>query len=119
MNTSSINFDAVSKNDELKNAAEVLKNWLRESPEIDYFTFDQICRDLTSELPAENFNRLLLRLVAEGDLIVKYRVKVAEGEYSEDEYDSLEEIPGCVFDSAFEPIDVEEEAKVPAYVPVK
>jgi hypothetical protein len=70
-------------------------------------------------MPAEYFNRVLLRLVAAGELKVNYRVKINEGEYSEESYDSLESIPECVFDSAFEPVDVDDSAKVPSYAPAK
>ena len=119
MNTSSINFESASKSVELGSAAAILEHWLQQSPNLTYFTFDQISRELANQIPAEQFNKLLLRLVAEGELVVKYLVKVGEGEYSEEQFDSLEEIPECVFDSAFEPVEVDDDAKIPAYVPAK
>ncbi len=119
MSTSSINFESAYKNADLKLAVDVLKRWLENHPELTYFTFDQISRELSSDAPADHFNRVLLRLVAAGELAVKYRVKFNEGEYSEEAFDSLEEIPQCVFDSAFEPVDVYDENKVPSYAPVK
>lgn len=117
MNISSINFDAASSNAELREATNALREWLEKHGALPYFTFDQIRRELPSILPAEHFNRVLLRLVAAGQLQVKYRVKIKEGEYSEEEFDSLDEIPACVFDSAFEPVAVSDRDKVPAYAP--
>jgi hypothetical protein len=117
MNISSINFDAASSQAELRAAVDVLRSWLVEHKDLPYFTFDQICRELTNRVPAEHFSRVLLRLVAAGELQVKYRVKINEGEYSEEEFDSLDEIPACVFDSSFEPVVVSDNDKVPAYLP--
>jgi len=119
MNISSIKFDAASSQAELKAAVDALQSWLAAHPNLPYFTFDQICRELTHHVPAEHFNRVLLRLVAAGQLEVKYRVKINEGEYSEEEFDSLEEIPDCIFDSSFEPVDVSDSDKVPAYAPAR
>jgi len=119
MSTSSVNFEAAYRDTELRGAVDALREWLGKHPELPYFTFDQIRRDLANHVPAERFNRVLLRLVAAGELKVKYRVKINEHEYSEDEFDSLDEIPACVFDSAFEPIEVSDYDKVPAYAPTR
>lgn len=119
MSTSSVNFEAAYREAELTDAVNALQEWLGRHPQLPYFTFEQICRELANHVPAEQFNRVLLRLVAAGELEVKYRVKINEHEYSEDEYDSPDEIPPCVFDSAFEPVTVMDDDKVPAYAPVR
>jgi hypothetical protein len=115
MNTSSINFEAAYSNAELRVAADALRHWLENHPELTFFTFDQVCRELANSAPFELFNRVLLRLVAAGELQVHYRVKLGGGEYSEEAFESLDDVPPCVFDSSFEPVEVSDEDKVTAY----
>ncbi len=115
MNTSSINFDPAYSNADLKEAANVLRKWLESHESLPYFTFDQLCADLSSRVSLDKLNRVLLRLVAAGELQVKYRVKLNEGEYSDEEFDSPDQIPPLVFDSAFEPYQVSEGDKVTSY----
>lgn len=117
MNTSSINFESAYSNAELKEATDVFRKWLESHESLPFFTFDQLCADLSHQVSVDQVNRVLLRLVAAGQLHVKYRVKMSEGEYSEEEFDSLEDVPGLVFDSAFEPFEVSESDKVPSYCP--
>ena len=117
MSTSSINFEAAYSNADLKEATDVLREWLGRNPSLEYFTFDQLCADLSHKIRADKLNRVLLRLVAVGELSVTYRVKLNEGEYSEEEFGSFNDIPDVVFDSAFEPFAVSDEDKVPSYAP--
>lgn len=120
MNTSSINFDVAYKRADLRVAVDALKEWLAKNPGLTFFTFDQLCRDLSAtQVSPMALNRVLIRLVAAGELRVKYRVKINEGEYSEEEFDSPEDVPACVFDSAFAPVEVYDEDKVPSYAPVR
>jgi hypothetical protein len=119
MSTSSINFESAYSNAELKEATDVFRQWLNEHESLHYFTFDQLCSDLSKRIPADHLNRVLLRLVAAGQLQIKYRVKLDEGEYSEEEFDSPEEVPPLVFDSAFEPFMVSDDDKVPSYAPAR
>jgi hypothetical protein len=119
MSTSSINFEAAYSNADLKEATDVFRQWLERHGSLAYFTFDQLCTDLGDRVQADRLNRVLLRLVAAGELEVTYRVKLHEGEYSEEEFPSLEDVPPLVFDSAFEPVSVSEDSKVPSYAPAK
>ena len=119
MSTSSINFEAAYSNADLKEATDVLRQWLENHPALDYFTFDQLCADLSSCIPADHINRVLLRLVTAGQLKVRYRVKIREGEYSEEDFDSPDAIPPTVFDSAFSPHMVGERDSVPSYQPAR
>ncbi len=114
MNISSINFDAAYSNAELKVAADALKKWLENHPELSFFTIDQVYRALASSVQFEQLNRVLLRLVAAGELKVHYRVKLHGGEYSEDAFDSPDAVPACVFNSSFEPVEVSDLDKVTA-----
>jgi len=82
-----------------------------------YFTFDQLCAELSPLIAADKINRVLLRLVTAGQLDVTYRVKLNEREYSEAEFNSPDDVPDCVFDSAFEPVEVAGLDKVPSYKP--
>lgn len=115
MNTSSINFEAAYSSTELKVAADEIRSWLENHPELAFFTFDHVCRELAHSVPFEHINRVLLRLVAAGELQVHYRVRLGGGEYSEEAFESLDDVPPCVFDSSFEPVEVSDEDKVTAY----
>jgi hypothetical protein len=118
MSTSSINFDAAYSRGDLREATDTLKSWLEQHESLPYFTFDQLCADLASKVNVDSINRVLLRLVAAGQLQVTYRVKLGEGEYSETEYESPEAVPPCVFDSAFEAVGSAGRDKVPSYAPL-
>lgn len=115
MNTSSINFKSVDSVPELADAGRMVQEWIESKPTLQFFTLDQLAFDLGHRTSMEFIQRVILRLVAAGELSVGYRVKFDEGEYSEKLFDSLEEIPPCVFDSAFEPVQVSADNKVPSY----
>jgi hypothetical protein len=117
MSTSSINFEAVYSSAELAQAADALREWLEERPHLRFFTFDQLYSDIGKRVRPELINRVLLRLVEDGQLEVKFRAKISEREYSEEEVESLDETPRCVLDSAFEPHRVDFRDWVPAYAP--
>lgn len=117
MSTSSINFGPAYSNADLREATDVIRQWLERHESLPYFTFDQLCVELSNRISTDKINRVLLRLVAAGQLQMKYRVKLNEGEYSEEEFDSPADVPELVFDSAFEPFEVSESDKVPSYAP--
>jgi hypothetical protein len=119
MITSSINFETASSSADLKDATDVLQQWLESHESLSYFTFDQLRVDLSEKVSLEKLNRVLLRLTSAGELRVAYRVKFREGEYSEEEFDTIDDIPACVFDSAFTPRMVSEKDRIPVYRPVR
>lgn len=116
MSTSSINFAAAYSSSELKTTVDALSAWLERHSGIPYFTFEQIYRDLGNKVTADYLSRVLVRLVAAGELSVKYRVRFCNGEYSEDAFDSPKEVPQAVYDQSFELVKLSSNDKIiPAY----
>jgi hypothetical protein len=117
MNTSSINFEAAYTSPELRKAADALRTWLEQHPSFDFFTFEQVSQDLASKAPVDQLNRVLLRLTAAHQLDVQYKIRLRRNEYSEETFKTLDdEFPLCVFDSAFEAIEVNDSNKVAVYI---
>jgi hypothetical protein len=117
MNTSSINFEAALSSPELVGASKMLQAWVEQHPNLEFFTFEQVSQDLCSKMSVDHLNRVLLRLTAASQLQVKYKVRFRRNEYSEESFETFDEIPACVFDSAFEAVEVTEQNKVAIYTP--
>jgi hypothetical protein len=119
MNISSINFEAANDEPELRDASDAIKTWLRKHPNLKFFTFDQIRRDLGSKVSPEKLNRVLLRLVSVGELKVHYRVRFANGGYSERRFKNYSGIPARIQNNDLVFVDVKDDDKVVAYTNAK
>jgi len=117
MNTSSINFASVFDRRDLARYADKVRDWFDRHQYLPYFSFDLLAKDLGKDVPLSRLLEILIQLVDNGQLKVRYRVDLGDGTLSDEEFDSVDDIPPTVFDSDYEPVEVEEDAKVPVYTP--
>lgn len=115
MSTSLINFDVVYKNPELRETAKLVQAWIEAHSYLPFFPIDQMASDLAGRCSFIQLMRVLVRLVESGELKHEYRVRFSYGEYSEEAFDSPDEIESCIFDSAFRPVAVSRENIVATY----
>ncbi len=119
MNISSINFEAACSDPELRPATDAIKGWLLKHSNLSFFTFEQVRRDLGKEVGFEDLNRVLLNLVAAGELRAHYRVRFKDGGYSERTFKKYSSIPRKIENSDFVLVDVKDDDKVVAYTNAK
>lgn len=116
MNTSSVNFDYVSKTvPELATAAGVIHEWMGRNQHREYFDAVTLVRDVGHLVTPDHIVRVLSLLTDDQQMHVRYRVRFEDGTFSDACYASAENVPPVDFDSAFEAHDVTDDMIVPVY----
>jgi hypothetical protein len=115
---SSVNFDVVSeKAPELRETANIMRVWFSAHGETRFLDPGTLAKSLGSRVTIDKLVRVLAQLVAAGQVDVRYGVALPDGTFAEGFFDNPAAVPRVVFDSSFQPVNVEDKYIVPVYLP--
>lgn len=105
---SSVKFEPVLEHSpDLRVTSDILRDWLDKHQDRDFIDPISFYREVGGGVSLFDLTRLLAELVASRQLQVRFRLLMPDDTLSDEEYDSPDEISGIVFDSSFEPVDVQ------------
>lgn len=96
-------------------ARVAIHSWIDHHPGRSFLDLGSLSRDLSARVTPFFLVRALSSMAAHDEVRVKYRVRLPSGEFSETEFDSLDQAPRTVFDADFNPHQVTSREVIPVY----